>query len=575
MVAKKNKAKTKHIGITPLKPVKDINIWMISTVVLGILLVTSLFMNSSNSDVDDIISDLNTIKTKTSDTNLKSTIESVVASLEPYTATVEKEYDGEKLVIVEYSDYQCPFCQRAEDDAVAKIKENFGDAVEFEYKHFPLSFHPNAQKAAEASECARDQNKFWEYHAILFKNQQSLGVDNLKKYAKDLGLDADTFNACLDNNEKATLVQAQMAEGQSKGVSGTPAFFIGESMISGAQPYENFLPVICKEIPDHEACKNVPKSVAFKMYVIEDKNCDDCDSTQILSVTRQLFSGVEVVKLDYNTKEGKKLYDEAGLVYMPMYIMEKGVADDPNYARISGAMQEVGDYLVILPAAVGATYDPNAEKCTNGIDDNNDGVVDCDDARCAASLECREEKLQDIQLFIMSDCPYGKKAVEGLKEAVDNFGASMNFDIHYIAGESGDSFNSLHGQYEWEENVRQLCAKELAPETYFDYVYCRSVNGIKGVDWKSCATSSGIDVDAMQSCFDGQGKDLLREDIKIANALGIGASPTWLANNRYQFSGLDGETVRSNFCKYNAGVEGCDNTLSTDTTLPDGAGCET
>ncbi|MBR9690115.1 thioredoxin domain-containing protein [Candidatus Woesearchaeota archaeon] len=487
--------------------------------------------------------------------------------------TTTLEYSGEKMVIVEYSDFECPFCKKAHDGALKQIRQNFGDAVVIEYKHFPLSFHANAQKAAEASECAREQGKFWEYHDKLFENQKSLGVESLKQYAKELGLNTQSFNACLDDGVKAQLVRDQFLEGQSKGVSGTPAFFIGDSMISGAQPYENFLPVICAKIPQHDACVNAPQPVDFKMYVIQDQRCKDCDASRIVAVTRQLFPGVSVKYLDYSSKEGKELYDQVGLVFMPMYVMEASVEDDPAFSRIAGALRKTGDYYAILPQASGSSFDPNAEICTNGVDDNNDGIVDCDDAKCAASLECREEKPGEVQLFIMSDCPFGKKAVEGLSGAIDNFGDALNYDIHYIASEAGDGFNSLHGQYEWEENVRQLCAKKLAPDTYFDYVYCRSTNGVKGVDWKSCATSSGLDVNEMQACFDGEGKDLLREDIKIANALQVSASPTWLANNRYKFSGVDAETVRKNFCQYNVGVAGCENTLQTETTVPTGAGC--
>ncbi len=147
---------------------------------------------------------------------------------------------GKVLVVEEYSDFQCPFCGKFFKETLPKIREAYGDQVEFVYKHFPLSFHQYAQKAAEASECARDQGKFWEYHDILFENPNALDVSSLKKYAADLGLDAAAFNECLDQDKKKDLVLKDMAEGQQRGVTGTPAFFIGGQKISGAQPFEVF-----------------------------------------------------------------------------------------------------------------------------------------------------------------------------------------------------------------------------------------------------------------------------------------------------------------------------------------------
>lgn len=153
------------------------------------------------------------------------------------------EFNTGRVKILEFSEFQCPYCARAAP-TVDKVKEEYGDDVEIIFKHFPLNFHRYAQKAAEASECARDQGKFWEYHDTLFENQQSLDIPSLKNYAKDLGLDTDRFNTCLDDGEKISLVQNDFREGQSLGVRGTPTFFINDQMVVGAQPYEVFEEII-------------------------------------------------------------------------------------------------------------------------------------------------------------------------------------------------------------------------------------------------------------------------------------------------------------------------------------------
>lgn len=152
-----------------------------------------------------------------------------------------------KVTIVEFSDFQCPFCAIVEP-TVKKVLETYGDNVKFVYKNFPLPSHENAQPAALAALCAKDQGKFWEYHDTLFENQESLKVTDLKKYAADLGLKTQDFNGCLDNKKYQNQIQADLNEGNRVGVRGTPAFFINGRPLSGAQPLENFQAMIKEEL---------------------------------------------------------------------------------------------------------------------------------------------------------------------------------------------------------------------------------------------------------------------------------------------------------------------------------------
>jgi protein-disulfide isomerase len=151
------------------------------------------------------------------------------------------------VTIVEFSDFQCPYCKRVLptlDQVVAK----YGDKVRIVYRHYPLSSHANAQKAAEASLCAADQGKFWEMHDLLFNEQQKLAVADLKEKAARLGLDAATFDECLDSNRHVEAVQADLREGTAAGVAGTPAFFVNGRFLSGAVPFESFTELIDDEV---------------------------------------------------------------------------------------------------------------------------------------------------------------------------------------------------------------------------------------------------------------------------------------------------------------------------------------
>jgi protein-disulfide isomerase len=149
------------------------------------------------------------------------------------------------ILMVEYSDFECPFCGRWIDETYPSIDENYIQTgqVKLVFKHFPLSFHQNALPAALASECAHEQGMFWEMHDIIFANQESLSTANLKQWAADIGLDTEQFNGCFDSQKYADQIQQDMAEGIEEGISGAPGFIINGVVISGALPYESFTEV--------------------------------------------------------------------------------------------------------------------------------------------------------------------------------------------------------------------------------------------------------------------------------------------------------------------------------------------
>ncbi len=154
-----------------------------------------------------------------------------------------------EITIVEFSDFECPFCQRAANGAIAEFKQSSyfkNGEVNLVYKHLPLnSIHPNAQKAAEASACAHDQGKFWEMHDIIFANMRQLDVASLKAYAGQIGLNQAQFDSCLDGGDKAGKVNSDLQQATEAGGRGTPYFVLinkdGETTsVSGAQPWVNF-----------------------------------------------------------------------------------------------------------------------------------------------------------------------------------------------------------------------------------------------------------------------------------------------------------------------------------------------
>lgn len=152
-----------------------------------------------------------------------------------------------EVVIIEYSDFECPFCSR-HHPTMLQVMEEYGDKVAWVYRHFPLSFHPQAEPAALASECAAEQGKFWEYADELFANQDSLAAGYYSTLAAELGLNQGKFDDCFESKKYQAEVDGDTSSGATAGVSGTPATFINGQMISGAVPFASLKTVIDAEL---------------------------------------------------------------------------------------------------------------------------------------------------------------------------------------------------------------------------------------------------------------------------------------------------------------------------------------
>lgn len=153
-----------------------------------------------------------------------------------------------KVTVIEFGDFECPYCGM-EEPVVTQLLQDFAGRIRFVFKEFPLSsIHPFAELAAEAALAANAQGKFWPYHDTLYANQLALAEGNLEDYAATLGLDTATFDRALTQHTYASAVAADVAEGMSVGVDGTPTFFINGIMVVGAVPYSELAGVINDEL---------------------------------------------------------------------------------------------------------------------------------------------------------------------------------------------------------------------------------------------------------------------------------------------------------------------------------------
>ena len=161
------------------------------------------------------------------------------------------------VTMIEFSDFQCPFCRKLWRDALPQIKAKYIDTgkAKFVYRDFPLDIHPMAEATAQAAQCANEQGKFWQYHDKVFEEQDKLGqgtiqytLNDLKQWAKEIGLNVAQFNSCLDSGKYTQEIEKDLQDGIAAGVTGTPGSFINGRQIKGAVPFAQFEKIIEEEL---------------------------------------------------------------------------------------------------------------------------------------------------------------------------------------------------------------------------------------------------------------------------------------------------------------------------------------
>lgn len=165
----------------------------------------------------------------------------VTASISPVTDDDPSQGPADApVVIVEFSDYQCPYCQMWHQQVLPLLLSEYEGKIRFIYRDFPLGGHPEAQPAAEAANCAGDQDAYWQFQDSIFNGLQAYGRSAYEQYALDLNLDMEEFTNCLDNRKHQAEVLEDYSDGISLGVQSTPTFFINDTQLVGAQPFETF-----------------------------------------------------------------------------------------------------------------------------------------------------------------------------------------------------------------------------------------------------------------------------------------------------------------------------------------------
>ncbi|MEE9525850.1 MAG: hypothetical protein V3V78_04565 [Candidatus Woesearchaeota archaeon] len=223
------------------------------------------------------------------------------------------------------------------------------------------------------------------------------------------------------------------------------------------------------------------------IVILNDERCDTCDTAGLITQLQQTFPGMEITELDYSSKEGKKIYKDSKLSVLPAVLFNDGVKEDANYGQVEQFLDESGDFLSLK---IGAAFNPEAEICDNEVDDNGDGDTDCEDATCKGTWRCMDKKeVPEVELFIMSHCPYGTQMEKGMLPVVTLLGDKIDFEVKFVN-------YAMHGEVEVYEQTSQYCIQKEQNDKFINYLNCFLKEG----DSADCLEKAEIDKTALALC---------------------------------------------------------------------------
>ncbi|HLU65734.1 MAG TPA: DsbA family protein, partial [Kofleriaceae bacterium] len=334
---------------------------------------------------------------------------------------------------------QCPYGVQVVD-AAAEAKKKLGPDLNLVIDYIGQgtagnlsSMHgPSEVKGDLAQVCARELAPDRYLDMTVCQNQDMRSVaTNWKQCAEKSGIDVAALGACIDGEQGQKLLAASFDRAKARGATGSPTMYLGGEKYEGGRKARDFMRAACAAMGEKPAaaCKEIPVPPKVSAVFLSDARCAECDIRGLEPRLRSILGGIEVKHLDYGSPEGKALYDQlvaagAGFQHLPAVLLGPEVEkDSEGYPEIERFLRPVGDYRELR---LGGTFDPKAEICGNdGVDDDGDGAADCKDKDCAETLGCRPRKPKTLDLFVMSQCPYGARALIAAQEFVDHMGKDV------------------------------------------------------------------------------------------------------------------------------------------------------
>ncbi|MGM5488862.1 MAG: hypothetical protein ACQESG_07990 [Nanobdellota archaeon] len=595
----------KHDTVKVKRKKKDNNIWMLTSAVLGILLVASLVtsgftdvgMTGAITEIDELVGD-------TGDTQLQDSWQTVRQELLAQSEPAEEEPSettttaGEQVSLQMYVMSQCPYGTEVVD-AIAPVKEKLGDRLDLqiEYITYPeemyqgkedqfcidgmCSMHGISEVKGDIVQlCAMEHNPDTYLDMLTCMNQDMNAIpDNWEECAQ--GLDIEAIRSCYEGTEGRQLLNDSAAKAINAGAQGSPTLFLNEEPYSGGRTETDFMRSLCAAFDERPAaCADVPEPTAVGLTVLTAEDCETCNPSQLITVSKNLFPGLEVTEVEATSEEGKALVENYNLEVAPSLLFESSVTETETWNQrpdLAQAFEQVDDMYKLRDSQTGATYYLDEEK-RNAQEEMLENYPE----ENLEALGYNSSKPR-LDYFVMAFCPYGNPADEAAAELQQAFGDEAEIVPHYILGVSGDQIQSLHGEQEGNQGIRELCVlKELGEEKFYEFTLaandqCTSENADSC--WEGVAEDVGIDTGVITSCMEDklaiaqEQADLNSNLVTLRQGQLVppSASPTFLLNGKAYTGGRDAESLKAALCaEFESAPAVCDETLTQETAAPQG-----
>ena len=509
--------------------------------------------------------------------------------------TPESPKDAGKYGTAEMDFYvmsQCPYGTQVEDGFAPVLKE-LGGSIDFEI-NFIASENPDGTFNSLHGEpevygnklhlCAQKHypKQMMDFIVCQNKKYQDL-VGTIEECATEAGIDATKIKTCADGAEGTELLSESAAKATAAQAQGSPTMYLNGQLYQGGRDAKSFKKAVCQILQGHPSCEGIPacdsdadstgevgkvgvcqnpgkteatctytQDAAVKMTVVTLQGCADCNPTQLVSVLQGVFLNMEVEVVEADSTEGKAMVKKYKLEKAPSFIFDGGLPDTAAWnqnERIQAAFRLVGEEYVMLDEASGATYllDETARKAI----EKKIGVT-------------KGDNKPQIDFYVMSYCPYGNQAEEGIEPVYQLLKNKADFNMHnviysnYASGypeyclDEESKYCSMHGVQELNQGIRELCVdKYMGSGKMIDFMMamnkaCNSGNA--DTCWTGVAEKLDLDVDKIETCEAQEGMVMVKKDQELNQLLGVQGSPTIFVDGAPYNGGRDPAAYAAALC---------------------------
>jgi len=486
----------------------------------------------------------------------------VTRSLEPLRIDVAATgpADGPKdapVTVVEFSDFQCPFCGRLFPTLTA-VKAKYGDKLRIVFRQFPLSKHPLAAKAAEASLCADAQGMFWKMHDAMFKNQRALAVAELKASAAALGMDSAKFDTCLDSGQTAATVQGDLEAGGAVGIDGTPALFINGRQLDGAVPLEQIAAIIDDELQRaSRSAAAAPADGTAVLAVVNGKSITEADVLAAKNTALKALSVEHTRNLDALIASG--LDELVNRALIDAEAAARGVTHAELVAGIKPGPVTDADVEKFYAENKAQIPTPKEQALGQIRKYLEEGALTTAQDAFLGSLRAKytvEMKLEPLRIAVeatgpaigpasapvtlveFSDfqCPFSLRLFPTLTALRAKYGDQVRLvfrqfplDLHPFAAKAAEA---------------SLCAGAKGKFWQMHDAMFNDPTALGVDDLKKTAAAIGLDAAAFARCLDsGETAAAVRSDVDYGSSIGVAGTPAMFINGRFLSGALPIEDI--------------------------------